>query len=92
MVLAIDIANAAHDLCISILIPKGLSPKHEVVGHMDTSSLYAEKINEAGLGHLSGSAIIFSIMTVTGWDADSKWPGHPHPDLVIEYLKLPRVV
>ena len=87
MVKAYEIAEALHKRCVGNYIPNGLSPEHTVSGHNPTTSYYADIINEAGFSHISGEEFIEAVMAVTNWDEKSPWPGHPHPDLVIEYLR-----
>jgi hypothetical protein len=86
MIKAIDIATAAHNIC-SNLDPSLTVEGHGVDSHLNTSSHYAEKLIEAGLENVTGEQVIQAILSITNWDMNSKWPGHPHPDLVIEFLQ-----
>ena len=86
MVLPVEIARAMHRVCEARIIPAGISPEHEYVAHMETSGLYAHYVNEAKLD-VDGDQVIEAIFAVAGWDFASKWPGHPHPDKVVEYLR-----
>lgn len=86
MVEPLEIAEAAHRICEINLIPKGVSPPHDMLKHIFASGIYARHINEAGL-KVSGDDVIMAILQVTKWDGLSKWPGHPDYQKVIEYLK-----
>lgn len=86
MVEPIDIMEAAHQVCVDVLIPNQISPAHASISHAPTSALYAEAINEAGLD-VTGPQVIDAIMKVTKWDKKSKWPGHPDPQKVIKKLR-----
>lgn len=83
MIIPAEIAEAAHKICTEILIPKGLSPKHPVTQHNDTTRFYAQVLNERGI-QASPEEIVNAI--VGDWDKDSPWKGHPDPEIVIERL------
>ena len=86
MVEPIDIAEAAHRICVKELIPNKISPPHDETLHTDTSKWYADAINEAGLD-VTGEEIVKAIITLNKWDKKSKWAGHPGPARVVERLK-----
>ena len=81
----IDIAIEIHKLCEEKLIPSGFSPNHTVEGHAETTSFYAKYLNGAGV-QATGKEVVEAIFRASGWDGESPWPGHPHPDLVIAEL------
>lgn len=86
MIDPLDIAEAAHKVCVEQLMPKGISPQHDISLHTDTSRWYAEAINLAGL-NVTGKEVVDAILKVTDWDMNSKWPGHPGPQKVIDYFR-----
>lgn len=85
VVLPAEIMTAAHKICVDKLIPNNISPHHDEIGHLPTARWYAEAINEAGLS-VSGEDVVNAIITVTDWDTESTWPGHPGPAAVIQFL------
>jgi hypothetical protein len=87
MVAPLDIALAAHEICLTRLIDSGLSKPHDFPQHLDTGGWYARAFNEAGLEDVTGKEVVNSIFGVVNWDFNSPWPGHPDPQLVIERYK-----
>jgi hypothetical protein len=87
MVKPIDIALVAHEICLTTLISSYLSPEHDFPTHLDTSRVYAEAFNDAGLEDADAKDIVKAIVNVTGWDMVTKWPGHPATKDVIEHYK-----
>lgn len=86
MVDPIDVAEAAHKYCLEIFIPNGVSDPHDVSGHINLCKFYSDIINERGLPFDAGT-LAYGILFSGGWDGNSKWPGHSHPDKVIEFLE-----
>lgn len=76
-----------HEACIEKLIPNGISPEHDYTTHLPTGGAYANALNAVGLEDVSGAEIREAIFKAAKWDQKSKWPGHPHPNLVIEELR-----
>lgn len=87
MVKPYEVAVAAHEVCLTKLIPSGMSPPHDFPSHLPTAEYYANEINKANLEGMTGGAIVRAIIAVTGWDMTSLWPGHPNPEDVLNYLK-----
>jgi hypothetical protein len=87
MVLAADISYAVHEICEKTLIPNKISPPHTVTMHQATAGYYADYINGAGLGHVTGEEVARAVIAAADWDASSPWPGHPAPELVVEKLR-----
>lgn len=81
------LALEIHKICEEELIPKGISPEHDITMHSATTAFYSEAINGAGL-HVTGKQAAEAIIGAAGWDKDSPWPGHPPIDLVIKRLQL----
>ena len=86
MIEPLDLALAWHWYCESEFIPRGISPQHDVTAHSFTTEIYANTINGAGLD-TTPEDVVQAIIAVAEWDRMSPWPGHPHPDKVVEYLK-----
>lgn len=86
MVDSLDIAIAVHEICMTKLIPKGVSPPHNIDSHALTTAMYAKQINAAGL-NVTGQEVCDAIIRAAMWDADAPWPGHPHPEVVIKILQ-----
>ena len=86
MVELLDIAIAVHEICLKDLIDQGISKPHDFDQHLGTSALYAQAINEAGKGNVTGPEVAKAIIDVVKWDRKSKWPGHPDPQKVIKKL------
>ena len=87
MVKPIEIALAAHEICVNELIPKKISPQHDESKHLDTSAYYAYYFNDRGMGNLTGKEIVDAIIEAAKWDKDSTWFGHPEPSLVVKYFE-----
>lgn len=81
-----EIAEAAHKLCVSTLIPRGVSPDHEQREHLFSDALYGEAIRGAGL-EVSGEQVVDAILELVPWDQKSPWPGHPTPEMVVKHLQ-----
>lgn len=81
----IQLAIEVHKLCEEELIPKGISPKHDIMMHSYTTTYYTNALNDAGFDVTPQQAAA-AILEAAEWDRDSPWPGHPSPDKVIEIL------
>lgn len=87
MIEPLDIAIEVHKICEETLIPNKVSPEHDITRHSDTTTFYANAINDAGL-QVTGKQVTEAIIRAAGWDMKSPWPGHPMPEKVIEEIKL----
>jgi hypothetical protein len=81
-----EIAKAAHRLCVTKLIPAGVSYDHEVGEHMASDEIYGKAVNDAGLD-VTGQQVIDAVLDLVPWDQKSPWPGHPSPELVVRHLQ-----
>jgi hypothetical protein len=75
-----DIATAAHNTVC------GSESGHEAEAHLLTSTYYANYLTERGL-NVTGQEFINALLAVAWPDRSLPWPGHPHPDLIIDYFK-----
>lgn len=87
MVIPAEVAAAVHKLfCEDNLIPRGKRKPHDLMSHLDTSTLYADAVNEAGLS-VGGDEVANAIAITSGWDGyEPNTFRHPSPDDVVNHL------